>query len=179
MRKIILLGLPGAGKGTQGKYLASMLSLPHVSIGDVVRDHVVRQTELGKEIETHWHGCWKPLPDELAIRVTRETLTGLTGWILDGFPRNIAQAKMSDFLGDVDLVIHLKVSEDESHERVTARARSAEAEAVWQTRMAVEHERLPALVAYMNSCFRLVEVDANPSEEIVNASLLKILKGGK
>jgi len=150
--------------------------LPHISLGDVVREHVNRQTELGKEIVVHWGNIWKPLPDGLAVRVARETLAGHTSWILDGFPRNVAQAETTaDFIGDSDLVIHLKVSDEESCKRVTARARSAEAEAVWRIRMAVEHERLPELVAHMNSCFRLVEVDASPSEEIVNASLLKIV----
>lgn len=177
MKKLIILGLPGAGKGTQGKYLASTLSLPHVSLGDVMREHVDRQTELGKEITTHWRGTWKPLSDELAVRVAKETLAGMTSWILDGFPRNITQAEAADFLGCIDYVIHLMVSEQESHYRTTARARSTDAEAVWQARMAIERERLLILVQYMDSRFRLVEVDANPSEQIVSASLLKIIKG--
>lgn len=179
MQKLILLGLPSAGKGTQGKYLASEFSLPHISIGDVVREHVNRGTELGKEIATRWRGEWKPLPDDIATEITKRTLSGLSGWILDGFPRNVSQAEMTDFLGHIDCVIHLAVSKRESHERIIGRARSTDAETAWQRRMAVEHERLPHLVEYMSSRFRLVEVDANPSEQIVSMSLLKFLKGGE
>ena len=176
--KLILLGLPGAGKGTQGKYLASLLSEPHISIGDLVREHVSRKTELGKEIATHWSGVWKPLPDEVAVRVVEEALTGLTGWILDGFPRNVVQVEAADFLGHVDCVIHLSVSDQESHRRIASRARVIDAEQMWEARMAAERERLPKLVEYLGSRFRLVEVDANPSEEIVSASVQSILKGG-
>lgn len=178
INKIALLGLPGSGKGTQGEYLSHLLSVPHISIGDIVRKHVHNKTKLGKRLETYWGGGWKPLPDNLAVQIAKEALTVDFGWIIDGFPRNVDQVQMADFIQNIDLVIYLNVSEEEGLRRVTNRARLEESQSVWHSRMIVERERLSKLVEYMKTHFQFIEIDANQSIEVVNASIQKHIQRG-
>lgn len=119
--RLVLLGPPGAGKGTQGAALAEMLNVPHVSTGDIVRDHVARHTEFGRKVEAaiaagnfasdsdilYWVGVRLAEPD------------AQNGYILDGFPRDVAQAEA--FTQTVDAVIDLEIAEDALVERLSKR----------------------------------------------------------
>jgi adenylate kinase len=178
VNKIALLGLPGSGKGTQGEYLSHLLSVPHISIGDIVRKHIHNKTELGKKIEAYLGGVWKPLPDNLAVQIAKEALTIDSGWIIDGFPRNIDQVQMADFIENIDLVIYLNVSDEESFSRFTNRARLEESQSIWYSRMVLERERLSKLVEYMKTHFQFIEIDANQSIEVVNASIQQHIQRG-
>lgn len=123
---IILLGPPGAGKGTQAKMLGTQLQLPHISTGDLLRDHIRKGTDLGKEARTFIDkGHLVPDPlilDVLFDRIREEDCS--RGYILDGFPRTIRQAEnLQHRLGDsaVPIVINLNLSDLKIIERLSNR----------------------------------------------------------
>ena len=116
--RIILLGPPGAGKGTQAKTLAKELHLPHISTGDILRKNVSESTELGREAGDFMNkGAL--VPDELVTRMLTERINqpdAERGFILDGYPRTLAQAKAFDETlkekrQDLDFVVYLDTSE--------------------------------------------------------------------
>ncbi len=126
--RIILLGPPGAGKGTQAAILSKEKGLAHVSSGDLFRDNIKRQTPLGKQIkEIMDSGAL--VPDDLTIAMVRERLARAdcaAGAVLDGFPRTPAQAEalnkmLGEFNGQVNLVPYIRVSEPVLIERLTGR----------------------------------------------------------
>lgn len=126
--RIILLGPPGAGKGTQAKRLAEQLILPHISTGDILRENVKDETTLGKQAEEFMvKGLL--VPDELVAQMLMQAIDQprmKKGFILDGYPRNINQAKtLDDMLKernmDIDLVIYLDTSESVILQRLTGR----------------------------------------------------------
>ncbi len=100
MTKLIFLGPPGAGKGTQGQVLAEFVNIPHISTGDILRSAIAKQTPLGIKAKNYVDNG-NLVPDELILDLIEERLTqsdAQKGWILDGFPRNVAQA---DFLSSL------------------------------------------------------------------------------
>ncbi len=128
MNRIILLGPPGAGKGTQAKSLAHELKIPHISTGDILRQNVKEGTPLGKEAKDYMDRGLL-VPDELMARMLnsrfgQDDISG--GFILDGYPRNIAQAKTLEEIFsskslDIDLVIYLDSSEEVIIQRLSGR----------------------------------------------------------
>ena len=125
---MVLLGPPGAGKGTQAKVLAKELNIPHISTGDMLRDTVSKGTPLGKKAKEYMVKG-ELVPDGLVIEIVKETLKGAgmeRGFILDGFPRTIEQAKMlhetfSKLSKKLDLVLYFKTSLDTSVTRLSGR----------------------------------------------------------
>jgi adenylate kinase len=126
--RIILLGPPGAGKGTQAKTLAKELRLPHISTGDILRKNVSEGTELGKEAGDFMNkGAL--VPDELVKRMLTERISqpdAERGFILDGYPRTLAQAKALDETlkekkQDLDFVVYLDTSESVIIQRLSGR----------------------------------------------------------
>lgn len=115
---ILLLGPPGAGKGTQAKRLSRALNLPHISSGDLFREHLSKRTELGQLAETYM-SRGELVPDDVTIAMIRERLSrpdAAAGAILDGFPRTPAQAEALDAMlrelgGQVDVVFYIRVSQ--------------------------------------------------------------------
>ncbi len=128
VRRIVILGAPGAGKGTQARKLAKRYSLPHISTGDIFRAHVEEGTDLGKQIESYMESG-KLLPDQLACQVVAQRVAEpdcKDGYILDGFPRSMPQAVQLDTLlaarGQfLTVAINLTVDDDEIVERLSAR----------------------------------------------------------
>ncbi len=125
---LVLIGPPGAGKGTQAAILSKEKGLAHVSSGDLFRDNIKRQTPLGKQIkEIMDSGAL--VPDDLTIAMVRERLAQAdcaAGAVLDGFPRTPAQAEalnkmLGEFNGQVNLVPYIQVSEPVLIERLTGR----------------------------------------------------------
>jgi len=126
--KIILLGAPGAGKGTQAKFLAEKYGIPQISTGDMLREAVEKSTELGKKAKEYMNQG-KLVPDEIVVGIVKERLKQKDcerGFILDGFPRTIAQAEALDAMmvelgKKIDAVINISVSEDEIVKRIVNR----------------------------------------------------------
>ncbi|MGE5308949.1 MAG: adenylate kinase [Deltaproteobacteria bacterium] len=125
---IVLLGPPGAGKGTQAKVLAKKLNVPHISTGDLLRDNVARGTELGAKAKDYMNKGLL-VPDELVLQILGERLKAADikkGFILDGYPRNLNQAKELDGLMarlglKIDRVIDLVTSESVIVQRLSGR----------------------------------------------------------
>jgi adenylate kinase len=126
--RIVLVGPPGAGKGTQAAYLAENLSIPHISTGDLFRVNISRGTELGQKAQEYMRSG-RLVPDEVTIGMARDRMEqqdAEDGFLLDGFPRNLAQAEALDgILKDARLslaaVLDLEVAEDEVVKRIAGR----------------------------------------------------------
>ena len=141
MRGIILLGAPGSGKGTQAKKLAESLSIPQISTGDMLREAVRNDTEMGRKAKAFMDQGGL-VPDEVVIGIVRERLQAKDcekGFILDGFPRTIPQAQELDRvvkeLGkEIDSVLSLEVDEEEIMERLSGRRTCAGCGAMYHVR---------------------------------------------
>ncbi|MFC7218932.1 adenylate kinase [Streptomyces polyrhachis] len=126
--RIVLVGPPGAGKGTQAAYLANNLSIPHISTGDLFRANISQGTELGLRAKSYMD-AGQLVPDEVTIGMAKDRMEqpdAAGGFLLDGFPRNVAQAEALDaMLQDagmkIDAVLDLEVPEDEVVKRIAGR----------------------------------------------------------
>ncbi len=122
--KMIFLGAPGAGKGTQAEIIGKSLSIPTVSTGDIIRNAVKTGTELGKNAKSYMDKGLL-VPDEVVIGIIRERLAQpdcANGFILDGFPRTVAQAEALDQMQvSIDLVIDLEVADEVIVRRMSGR----------------------------------------------------------
>ena len=121
--KIILLGAPGSGKGTQASFITEKYNLPHISTGEIFREHIKNQTPLGvkvKEVMDSGNLC----PDDLTIEIVKDRLSKEDckgGYMLDGFPRNLTQAKALDEFLAPDLVINIDVDVKKIEHRIVGR----------------------------------------------------------
>ncbi|MFD9908107.1 adenylate kinase [Streptomyces sp. NPDC059063] len=126
--RIVLVGPPGAGKGTQAAFLAKNLSIPHISTGDLFRANISQGTELGKQAKAYMD-AGNLVPDEVTIGMAKDRMAkpdAEHGFLLDGFPRNVSQAEALDVAlkaDDVklDAVLDLEVPEDEVVKRIAGR----------------------------------------------------------
>lgn len=125
---LILLGPPGAGKGTQAKLLVQELGIPHISTGDMFRDHIARNTELGQKVKAIT-AAGQLVPDEVTNALVKDRLSRpdvAPGFILDGYPRTVPQAEYLDGLlrslgRKLDRVISYEVAEETVVERISGR----------------------------------------------------------
>jgi len=118
--KIILLGPPGAGKGTQAKLLAAKNGLAHLSTGDILRDEVARGTDLGKKAQAYMDRG-DLVPDQLIIDMIKGRLDESAGFILDGFPRTVTQAEALEKLVAMDIAINIALSREDVIKRLSSR----------------------------------------------------------
>ncbi len=117
----VLLGPPGAGKGTQAALLAEAGSLAHLSTGELLREHLRARTPLGEQARRHMESGGL-VPDEVVIAMVRERLSNGRGFVLDGFPRTVAQAEALDAIAaEAPYAIELAVGRDEVIRRLTGR----------------------------------------------------------
>ncbi len=119
-RRIVLLGPPGSGKGTQAVRLAAWLGVPHISTGDLLRSEVQNRTELGRQAQG-FMDRGELVPDQLVAEMIRKRLEGATGFVLDGFPRNIKQAEILETVTKVDRVLHFRLDREEIIRRLSSR----------------------------------------------------------
>jgi adenylate kinase len=125
---IVLLGAPGSGKGTQADRLCEQFNVPHIATGDLFREHLKKETELGK-LAKGYMDCGELVPDDVTVAMVRERFSrddAQRGFVLDGFPRTLAQAealtRMLDKMGrQLDGVIYIKVSDEEIVTRLSGR----------------------------------------------------------
>lgn len=126
--RLIILGAPGAGKGTQAEFLSQKFEIPHISTGDILRENVKSQTELGKKAKEYMDKGLL-VPDELVIEIVRDRLIKddcKNGFLLDGFPRTIAQAEalenvLSQLGQKIDKVLNIEVPDEKILERMSGR----------------------------------------------------------
>ncbi|WP_396611939.1 adenylate kinase [Haloferax sp. S1W] len=118
-KRILLLGAPGAGKGTQSKRLAEEFDVEHVTTGDALRANKDMETEYGTPRSFMEKG--ELVPDAVVNEIVKAALEDADGYVLDGYPRNLSQAEYLTEITDLDAVIYLEVAEDELVERLTGR----------------------------------------------------------
>lgn len=131
--RIILLGPPGAGKGTQAVRFAEKLAVPHISTGDILRRNVAKKTKLGLQAQPYM-ATGKLVPDDLVIEMTAKRLKekdARKGFILDGFPRTLAQANALEDLTEIDVVVNLFLDPEDLVKRSTGRQVCPDCEAVY------------------------------------------------
>ncbi|MBT2479231.1 adenylate kinase [Streptomyces sp. ISL-94] len=126
--RIVLVGPPGAGKGTQAAFLAKNLSIPHISTGDLFRANISQGTDLGKQAKAYMD-AGDLVPDSVTIGMAKDRMEqpdAANGFLLDGFPRNVSQAEALDVMLQaegmkLDAVLDLEVEEDEVVKRIAGR----------------------------------------------------------
>jgi adenylate kinase len=172
MTRLIFLGAPGAGKGTQAQILAAACDIPHISTGDILRAEVKGETELGKQAKSYMDKG-ELVPDSLILDMIRNRLgqdDAAKGWILDGFPRNVPQAEFLDkLLAEInqgyDLAINLDVPNEILVGRLVNRGieqgRSDDTEAVIRNRLEVYTQKTAPLIDYYQSKGVLRSIDGN------------------
>jgi len=136
--RVVLVGPPGAGKGTQAQFIASHLAIPKVSTGDIFRDNVSAGTELGRQAQSFMERG-DLVPDEVTVAMVAGRLQeedAQAGFLLDGFPRNVPQAEtlkkmLADWGMRLDLVLELVVDHDEVIRRLSGRRTCRKCGRVW------------------------------------------------
>ena len=121
--KVILLGAPGAGKGTQAVRLAERYNIPHISTGDIFRSNIKERTPIGI-VAKSYIDKGQLVPDEVTIQIVKERLENddcKNGYLLDGFPRTVAQAKALDEFSEVEKVVNIDVPLTKLLKRITGR----------------------------------------------------------
>ncbi len=134
--KLILLGAPGAGKGTQAKKIVAEFGIPQISTGDILRKAVADGTPLGMEAKKYME-AGKLVPDDVVIGLMKERLQNddcKSGFILDGFPRTVEQAESLRGFTEIDAVISIEVDMDSLVERITGRRSCPKCGAVYHIR---------------------------------------------
>lgn len=178
--RIVLMGLPGAGKGTQAELLTDKLGVPHISTGDLFRANIGQGTDLGKEAK-RYIDAGDLVPAELTNRMVEARLQeddAKAGFLLDGFPRSVEQAEaltgILERLGtELDAVLFFDADEEVVVERMLARGRADDTEDVIRNRLTVYRtETAPLLEHYRNVT---VTVDAIGEIDEINARALTAL----
>lgn len=187
--RMLLIGPPGAGKGTQADTVARAYDIPTISTGDIFRANVTQGTELGLQAKDYMdRGAY--VPDDLTNALVLDRLAQddtVAGFLLDGFPRTLAQVytldECLDGLGaDLDAVVQLVVETDEVVQRLLKRAaeqgRSDDTEDVIRTRLDVWREQTHPLAAVYAERGLLISVDAKGAVDEVSERILGSLRGG-
>ena len=184
---IVLFGPPGAGKGTQSELIIDQYNLSHISTGDLFRQHLGNGTELGLEAQRYMdHG--KLVPDSIVIGMVEDkikTTSNTNGFIFDGFPRTVPQAKALDQLLEsidesISTMISLDVPEDELKDRLRNRAKISgrtddQDEEKIQTRINEYREKTLPVASFYQGQSKLVKIDGVGSINDIFGSIRKVL----
>ncbi|MCC2656629.1 MAG: adenylate kinase [Panacagrimonas sp.] len=186
--RLVLLGAPGSGKGTQGEKLVAHFGIPKISTGDALRAAVKAQTPLGLTAKAAMD-AGDLVANEVVYGIVEERLAqpdAQKGCILDGFPRNLAQAQVLDTMltrigkGDIDKALHLHVTDEEIVKRLLDRAqkegRADDTEAVIRHRIEVYNAETRPLLDYYGKQGKLVKVEGVGGLEEIYQRILGVLK---
>ena len=177
-KRLIFLGPPGAGKGTQAQILSENHQIPHVSTGDILRNAVAQKTPLGKQAKNYMDNG-ELVPDALILDLIQDRLSykdTVNGWILDGFPRNVNQAAFLEELltklnQSADCVLNLEVPDKVLVDRLLDRKRKDDNEETIRRRLEVYHRDTVPVISYYQEKETLKTIDGNKSMEEVSKSL--------
>lgn len=179
--RYVLLGPPGAGKGTQAKLLSEKLNIPHISTGDLFRANIGEGTDLGKEAKQYMD-AGKLVPTDVTARMVEDRLRqddAQDGFLLDGFPRTVEQAEILDKLlkdmnTELDGVLNFKVSDDVVVERMLARGRDDDNEETIRTRMEVYRTETQPLVEHYGD--QIIPIDAEGDVDEISERALRAMQ---
>ena len=182
MTRLIFLGPPGAGKGTQAKILAEFLQIPHISTGDILRHAIQEKTDLGIQAQAYMDKG-ELVPDKLVEDMVEERLKksdAKSGWILDGFPRKVTQAeflaKLLENLGQGgEKVVNLDAPDETVVSRLLGRGRKDDTQEVIRRRLEVYRDDTAPLINYYSQREKLFTVNGNQSQEEVFTALQNII----
>lgn len=178
--RYVLLGPPGAGKGTQAAILSEKLGIPHISTGDLFRANIGEGTELGKEAKSYMD-AGQLVPTDVTARMVKDRLEqddAAKGFLLDGFPRTVEQADiLAKLLADkgleLDGVLNFEVSEDVVVERMLARGRADDTEDTIRTRLGVYRDETFPLIQHYGDA--IIPIKAEGEVEEINARAMEAL----
>ena len=177
-KRLIFLGPPGAGKGTQAQILSENYQIPHVSTGDILRAAVTQQTPLGKQAKDYMDRG-ELVPDALILDLIQDRLSyadTANGWILDGFPRNVNQAVFLEKLltkldQSADCVLNLEVPDEVLVARLLARKRKDDNEETIRRRLEIYHQDTVPVINFYQQKKILTIIDGDQTMEAVTKSL--------
>ena len=204
--KIVLLGAPGCGKGTQASRISERYNLPHISTGSIFREIISSGTALGQKIKEIIDGG-NLCPDHLTVEIVKERLSKpdcKKGYILDGFPRNLTQAKALEEFSSPDVILNLYIDLDKIEKRITGRRNCAKCGNSFHTdfigdtktcpmcgnmlvtraddnpqsvkeRLRVYKAQTEPLIEYFESLDKLSTIDADKTIEGVFEQIVKVL----
>ena len=203
--KIILLGPPGAGKGSQATLIAEQYNIPHISTGDIFRKNLREKTELGKLAQSYMDKG-ELVPDDVTISMVEDRLKeddARKGYLLDGFPRTTMQAESFDESNEIDVAINIDVPTDLLLSRITGRRmcacgatyhvnrignrtdcekcgetlyqRDDDKEEVVQSRLKAYNEQTAPLIEHYGQRGKLITIDGNRDIDVIFEKLQGIL----
>ena len=182
--RLLLIGAPGAGKGTQATRLAEHFGIAHISSGDLLRGHVGDETSLGKQVH-QYVSRGDLVPDQMVLDMLRKPIVEASargGYVLDGFPRTVEQAEIAyetarELGVAVQVAAYLDVPREELVRRLLARGRGGDdTQEVIEHRLEVYESRTRPMVAYYADREVLVTVDGSKPEDEVTRELIHELE---
>ena len=183
---LIFLGPPGSGKGTQAQILTDNLNLNHLSVGDLLRENILNNTELGK-LASNYVKSGELVPDELIIDLMDSYITNIknktdnSGIILDGFPRTINQAialenKIKQLNVSIKVVINLDIPDQKILNRLAARGREDDKPELIKNRLKVYRNQTEPLLEFYSERSLLETINGDQSETDVSSAINNVLK---
>jgi len=184
---LIFLGPPGSGKGTQAEILTEKLKYLHISVGDLLRENISKNTELGK-LASSYVNAGELVPDDLIIKLVNSYIYDLQnkdskylGIILDGFPRTIKQAsslenKIKDLGASIKAVIYLDISDEKIISRLQSRGRNDDKPELIRNRLDVYRKQTEPLLDFYSEKKLLGSINGDQNLENVNSNILNVLK---